>query len=802
MNLASVFLTMATTALAHFSMYDKSIFDCTPDDNGSNVFKPLQDMDFDEWWFHGNLDCPPKLGQSGTWKELPANGKVLIAMAGGRNQVSEKYRFHRGGPGFRKDIVFEKYSGTGKCKKNCKNLAELTDTPGGFNGWYPRQPRQIDWTGTYKDRKAVNGTTVDNGWAGHNYGNIHAFQRKAVAGCALGIAYKSDPQEVGQKDFVLFSVVHDCPRNQLQWFDIPNLPSCPLDECICGWFWIHKSTSGTTQMYMTAFQCTVTGAKPDAQKIDYARALPPRRCYNPKDCFFGPRLPMYWRNNEPDGRNNMPEDQDRAPTYSIMYGFREGAQHDIFVNTNPRPRNKNIPDEAKCNIDNKRSRLNYGEKLLSGEKLRSPDCNIEFTLRQNGQLRIKELYVNEPDKRERILWETEDPETAGPFQLYISTNGELRLTTQEEEGIWGGRVLYSSTDWFPEDAGIDREYHLDMTNYGHLVLFDGTGIDLWESPYTDKFPIYFWPTEPDPPEWETMGGGSLSPQPTSGPSPTPYQTPAAKCASEAETCTCNGTVYFGRRYVSDGSGQEVSSVEQLKTSAFKMWVQNGPQACSNDRQGDPLEGVPKQCLCQEEESTETTWNFETGDLSGWTTTGTAFTFQPTFGDNSAARNKEKPSNLEGNHYVGTYEKYQRGTDTKAGDIQGDEEWGTMTSREFTVSTSSISFLIGGGNDINNLYVGLKVDGQVVKSDTGENKEFMELKKWDVSAYLGRQAQIEVVDMGTGDWDHINVDDFKFFDESGFTEVEERSEGGLLTGKVSKLKSKVLQRNAVQHSLVE
>jgi hypothetical protein len=34
-----------------------------------------------------------------------------------------------------------------------------------------------------------------------------------------------------------------------------------------------------------------------------------------------------------------------------------------------------------------------------------------------------------------------------------------------------------------------------------------------------------------------------------------------------------------------------------------------------------------------QDSTGITWNFETGDLSGWTKTGTAFDYQPTYGDN-------------------------------------------------------------------------------------------------------------------------------------------------------------------------
>ncbi|RKU14174.1 hypothetical protein C6501_08415, partial [Candidatus Poribacteria bacterium] len=37
-------------------------------------------------------------------------------------------------------------------------------------------------------------------------------------------------------------------------------------------------------------------------------------------------------------------------------------------------------------------------------------------------------------------------------------------------------------------------------------------------------------------------------------------------------------------------------------------------------------------------------DFETGDLTDWEKTGTAFDFQPTWGDNPTARNRGQPSN--------------------------------------------------------------------------------------------------------------------------------------------------------------
>lgn len=78
--------------------------------------------------------------------------------------------------------------------------------------------------------------------------DMHAEYRVDVAGCAFGIAYKSEARDVKPEDFVIFSVVHDCPARQLQSFDIPDLPACPNGRCMCSWFWIHESRGGTDQM--------------------------------------------------------------------------------------------------------------------------------------------------------------------------------------------------------------------------------------------------------------------------------------------------------------------------------------------------------------------------------------------------------------------------------------------------------------------------------------------------------------------------------------------------------------------------
>ncbi|GAB9466558.1 hypothetical protein Gpo141_00003930 [Globisporangium polare] len=196
----------------------------------------------------------------------------------------------------------------------------------------------------------------------------------------------------------------------------------------------------------------------------------------------------------------------------------------------------------------------------------------------------------------------------------------------------------------------------------------------------------------------------------------------------------------------------------------------------------------------------TTWNFETGDLTGWLTTGSAFDSQPTFGDNSYARinsykfrpyRGEEPGQRafhEGRYWVGTFEarpgggkqtavisscnfandlsckitNYKLPSGSPAGSFQGDGPQGTMTSQAFTVLGPWLSFKIGGGCDIRYTYVELLVDGVPVLKQTGRCEEAMKTVQWDLSPFQNRTAQIRVVDASTGDvWGHINFDDVRF-----------------------------------------
>lgn len=163
---------------------------------------------------------------------------------------------------------------------------------------------------------------------------------------------------------------------------------------------------------------------------------------------------------------------------------------------------------------------------------------------------------------------------------------------------------------------------------------------------------------------------------------------------------------------------------------------------------------------EQEERADRTWNFETGDLRGWTAEGEAFKYQPTYGDNPTARHRGQPSQHQGDYWIGGYERCQS-PDCKAGTVQGDGPQGTLTSAPFTVEASTINFLIGGGCDLATERVEILVNGRVVYKVTGKCTESMARASFDMIDFNGQTARIRLVDSSSGGWGHINFDDVRF-----------------------------------------
>jgi len=91
------------------------------------------------------------------------------------------------------------------------------------------------------------------------------------------------------------------------------------------------------------------------------------------------------------------------------------------------------------------------------------------------------------------------------------------------------------------------------------------------------------------------------------------------------------------------------------------------------------------------------------------------------------------------------------------EIEGDKPRGTLLSPEFKIDRKYISFRIGGGDYEHDTCLNLLIDGKVVRSATGWKSDRLVPASWDVSRWMGQNAQVQIVDQAEGDWGHINVD---------------------------------------------
>lgn len=96
--------------------------------------------------------------------------------------------------------------------------------------------------------------------------------------------------------------------------------------------------------------------------------------------------------------------------------------------------------------------------------------------------------------------------------------------------------------------------------------------------------------------------------------------------------------------------------------------------------------------------------------------------------------------------------------------EGDGPQGTLTSPEFVIERDYISFRIAGGDYERSTCLDLVVDGNVVKSATGWWSDHLSPQSWNVRAWKGRRARLVLVDLASGGWGHINVDNIRQTDE--------------------------------------
>ncbi|KAH8197447.1 hypothetical protein TruAng_008378 [Truncatella angustata] len=130
---------------------------------------------------------------------------------------------------------------------------------------------------------------------------------------------------------------------------------------------------------------------------------------------------------------------------------------------------------------------------------------------------------------------------------------------------------------------------------------------------------------------------------------------------------------------------------------------------------------------------------------GWTTTGDFIGASPAHGTLSG---QQSVSGFKGSRLVNTF-------------LGGDAATGTIISPPFTISHKYINFLISGGNFQEQECINLIIGGQIVLTATGSNSEALVPQSWNLTAFIGEIAVIEIVDQLTGGWGHINIDHITF-----------------------------------------
>ena len=134
-------------------------------------------------------------------------------------------------------------------------------------------------------------------------------------------------------------------------------------------------------------------------------------------------------------------------------------------------------------------------------------------------------------------------------------------------------------------------------------------------------------------------------------------------------------------------------------------------------------------------------DFEQATYGAWATTGTAFSSGPAQG---TLPNQQTVSGYSGSGLVNSF-------------LGGDTSTGTLTSPPFIITQPYLDFLIGGGNLPGQECMNLIVSNVVVATATGVNSEALTPRQWDVSAYIGQTATLQIVDSATGSWGHILID---------------------------------------------
>ncbi len=140
------------------------------------------------------------------------------------------------------------------------------------------------------------------------------------------------------------------------------------------------------------------------------------------------------------------------------------------------------------------------------------------------------------------------------------------------------------------------------------------------------------------------------------------------------------------------------------------------------------------------------FDFELGNYLFWHVEGEAFSTMPS--ENDTWSNSPLIKNFQGRYFVNSFYG------------NSDKYTGKLISEPFVLEGDFLIFRIGGGRHEGLTAINLIIDEKIVRTETGENSEVLEIKSWNITEFKNKTARIEIVDNYTGDWGHILVDDIR------------------------------------------
>ncbi|KAN0097975.1 hypothetical protein V8E55_002421 [Tylopilus felleus] len=255
--------------------------------------KPLYQLTYDQYWMHAVDGCNKFPPDDGVFLDLPAGKSFTMEIAENRAFTSLK-------PG----AVVTNW-GDGQHHPDNYSITKLGGLSPTSSGCIPSP-------------------------------NLHAQNQSMAAGTSFAISYESDITKVTIDNLVVFTVAYNTPYELTATYAVPSgMPSCPPGGCICTFNWIPNGC-GQPNMYMFPYRCRVIPDSTPPKMIGIPK--PARWCEDdPSQYVKGPKQIMIWnqaeKNNIEVSGNDL-SGHPKSPAYNAKCGFKDGAQHDIFVESN------------------------------------------------------------------------------------------------------------------------------------------------------------------------------------------------------------------------------------------------------------------------------------------------------------------------------------------------------------------------------------------------------------------------------------------------------------------------------------